>query len=83
METNDTEQPSIEAIKALDGRIFAMLTLEEAATLNFYRDRGRKYGVAVSIINEADPEELAKAPSRLQADEILKRSNSRVSVTVS
>lgn len=83
METNNAEQPSIEAIRALHGKIFAMLTPEEEATLNFYRDRGRKYGVAVSIINEADPEELAKATSRLQADEILKRGNSRINVTIS
>jgi len=50
--------------------------------LNFYRDRGRKFGVSVSIINEADPVELARAPSRLQTDQILKCSNSRVHVTV-
>lgn len=82
METNTAELPSIEAIKALDGKIFAMLTTEEEATLNFYRDRGRKFGVAVSIINDANPEELAKASSRLQADQILKQSNSRVSVSI-
>ena len=76
-------QPSIEAIKALDGKIFAMLTPGEEVTLNFYRDQGRKFGVAVSIINEADPAELAKAPSRLQADQILKSANSRISVSVS
>ena len=74
--------PSIEAVKALDGRIFAMLSPEEEAILNFYRDRGRKFGVSVSIINEADPVELARAPSRLQTDQILKCSNSRVHVTV-
>lgn len=77
--TND----GITAVRALHGRIFATLTDEETAVLNFYRDSGRKVGVAVSIINEADPDELARASSREQADQILKRANSRVSVTVS
>ena len=75
--------PTIEQVQALDGKIFAMLTVSEQAVLNFYRDRGRKFGVAVSIINEANPSELAGASSREQADQILKRSNSRVSVVVS
>lgn len=73
----------IEAVKALDGKLFAMLTPEEEATLNFFRDVGRKFGVAVQVISEADPAQLDKAPSQLQADQILKRTNSRVSVTVS
>jgi hypothetical protein len=82
-ETLSMSTPTIEQIKALDGKIFAMLTDSEHAVLNFYRDCGRKFGVAVSIINEADPDELARASSREQADQILKRANSRVSVTVS
>ena len=72
----------IEAIKALDGRIFAMLSPEEETLLNLYRDQGRKWGVSVQIINESDPAELAKATSRQHADQILKRSNSRISVEV-
>lgn len=74
--------PSIDEIKALDGRIFAMLTEGEEAVLNFYRTRGRKFGVAVSIINEADPVELARAVSREQADQIMKSANSKVSMRV-
>ena len=73
---------SIEAVKALDGRIFAMLSPNEEALLNLYRAQGRKWGVSVSIINEADPAELARARSRQQADQVLKSANSRVSVTV-
>ncbi|WP_186261454.1 hypothetical protein [Burkholderia gladioli] len=75
--------PTIKQIKALDGKVFATLTDNELAVLNFYRDLGRKFGVAVSVINEADPDELARASSREQADQVLKRANSRVSVTVS
>lgn len=32
----DAEKPSIQAVKALDGRIFATLTPGETAILNFY-----------------------------------------------
>ncbi|HEP6430835.1 TPA: hypothetical protein VDB83_005161 [Burkholderia cenocepacia] len=75
--------PSIEQAKALNGKILAMLSEDEQAVLDFYRLQGRKYGVEISIVNEADPEELARATSREQADQLLKRSNSRVSVIVS
>lgn len=74
--------PSIEAIKALDGKIFAMLTADQREVLDYYRDRGRKYGVTVEILNEGDPDELARANSRLQADQILAKTNSRVRVVV-
>lgn len=77
------DEPSIEAIKALDGKIFAMLTADEQATLDFYRIQGRKYGVSVAIINQADPEKLAAAKSRQEADHILKSANSTVQVTCS
>lgn len=76
------QQPSIEQVRALDGRIFAMLDADEERVLNFYRDRGRKYGVSVSIINEGDPGELLRASSKQQSDQILKRTNSRVHVRV-
>lgn len=77
-----TNQPSIESVKALDGRIFATLTPAENAVLDFYRSRGRKFGVTIRIDNDADPEELARARSQEQADQILKRANNRVHVTV-
>lgn len=76
------DAPTIEEVKNLDGKIFAMLTERENQVLDFFRQQGRKYGVAVSIINEADPEELARAKSQAQADEVMKRANSRVSVKV-
>lgn len=72
--------PSIESVMALDGRIFAMLTPEEVKVLEFYRDQGRKYGVALSIINKADPTELTKATSKVAADEIMRSANSVVTV---
>lgn len=74
--------PTIDAVKALDGRIFAMLDASELETLEFYLAQGRKYGVAVSIINKADPKAVAGAKSRQEADAIMKSVNSLVSVTV-
>ena len=79
----DMNEPTIEHIKSLDGRIFATLSSDEEEVLNYYRARGRKYGVSVDIVNEDKPEELSRAKSQLQADDILKRSNSRIVVTLS
>lgn len=58
-----------------------MLTAEEQAVLTFYRDRGRRFDVAVAILSDADPKELARA-SRQQADEIMRRANSHVRIMV-
>lgn len=74
--------PTINEVKNLDGKIFAMLNDRENQVLDFFRQQGRKYGVAVSIINEADPEDLARTKSQEQADQVMKLANSRVSVKV-
>lgn len=76
-----TKIPSLEVVKALDGRNFTMLSAEELAVLAFYRDQGRKYDVSVAILSDADPKEL-KCASRAQADEIMKRANSHVRIVV-
>ncbi|WP_394475095.1 hypothetical protein [Ralstonia mannitolilytica] len=78
----DSTTPSIEAVKALDGKMFAKLSEEEKQVLTFYRDRGRKYGVSIEIVGDVDAAELAQA-SREQADQILARANSRVTVAIS
>lgn len=39
--------PTIEAVSALHGRIFAKLTPEELEILDFYRAQGRKYGGSI------------------------------------
>lgn len=57
--------PTIGQIKALDGRIFAMLTPQESEVLDFYRAQGRKFDVAVSIINQADADELARPQAKV------------------
>lgn len=74
--------PTIDQIKALNGRIFAMLTPQESKVLDFYRAQGRKFDVSVSIINQADADELAQAASPQQADAIMKQANSLISITV-
>lgn len=74
--------PTLDQIQALDGRIFAMLSDDELAVLDFYRAQGRKFNVAVSLANTADPAELLRARSQAQVDEILKQANSVVNVTI-
>jgi hypothetical protein len=75
--------PTIEEVQALDGKIFAMLNAREAEVLEYFRARGRKYGVAVTISESGDFDELAAAKSKDQANQIMKRTNSRVMVVVS
>lgn len=80
--TDNTNVPSIEQVRALDGKIFAMLSDQEREIFDFYRDQGRKFGVTLSVINKADPELLASAASQEHADQIMKSANSVISVTI-
>jgi len=73
--------PSIKEIKKLNNKIFALLSDAELSVLDFYRKRGRKYGVSVTIEN-SNLNELSKAMSEEHADAILKNSNSRVFIKV-
>lgn len=75
------QEPTIEQVKALNGRIFAMLTPEELEVFRFYRDRGRKYGVAISVSSDVFQAELASATPK-HAEEILRRTNSKIAVDV-
>ncbi len=74
--------PKLDAVRALNGRIYAMLNRAEVEVLSFYIAQGRKFEVAVSIENKADSAELAAASSPAHADEIMKRANSLVRVKV-
>lgn len=74
--------PTLDELKALDGRIFAMLSPQEQTTLEFYRRQGRKYDVAINILVDADPGELATAISPAHVDELMKRANSIVKVFI-
>lgn len=72
----------VERVKSIDGRVFAMLSEEEKALLNFYRNHGRKFGVAVSIVNDPSAEAVAKASSGVQATQTMELGDGRVSVAV-
>lgn len=74
--------PTLDAVQALDERIFATLSADEQTVLDFFRDQGRKYEVSINIVNKADPDELARTRSRAQADQVLKSANSVVRVFV-
>ena len=72
--------PRVESALALNGRIFAMLSPEEVTLFEYMREQGRKHGVVASIVSQADPAELAKATSKANQDEVMRRANSTVSV---
>lgn len=74
--------PPIDRILALDGKIFAMLSPAELEVFDFYRAQGRKFGVQANVVSDADPQgHLDRTISR-RDDEILRQTNSRVSVAV-
>lgn len=74
--------PDIDSVRALDGRIFATLSPDECSVLRFYRMRGRKFGVAITFAGDVDEAAMAAATSLLHEDEILRRSNNRVTVSL-
>lgn len=76
------EQPSIDDVKALNGKDFAILNNEEKAVYEFYWRQGRKFGVSVKTISEAPKEELELANSKQQYDEIVSRYPSSISIEV-
>ena len=78
----DMKNIDINEIKALDGRIFATLNNDELEIFNYFRDRGRKYGVSVDVVSKADQEELARATSKEQTDYVLRSKNSVVTVEI-
>ncbi|MBJ2202653.1 hypothetical protein P5706_36505 [Pseudomonas sp. ChxA] len=67
----------------LHGLNFAMLKPAELEVFDFFRQQGRKYGVAASVVSDADPAELENATSQQHQDEIMRRANSSVSVVLS
>lgn len=84
--TNETKQacvqPAIEEVQALDGRIYAMLSERELQVLKFYFSQGRKFGVSVTIENQADPKLLESARSEAEAHAIMKMANKTTSRVV-
>ena len=76
------DQPTISNVRALNGKVVARLSSAETATLNFYGNQGRKFGVKVSIRNQADPVDLLNAESRQEAHHILKSVNMLITVDI-
>jgi hypothetical protein len=72
--------PSLEAIQQLDGKICAMLSPGEEEVLDFVVQQGRKFDVAVSVMNEARVTDLQAAGSSRAALTLLKTSNARVAI---
>jgi hypothetical protein len=76
------EQPSIDDVRALDGKDFAMLNNEEKAVFDFYYHQGRKFGVSLKVISAAPKEALEQATSEQQHNEIVSRYSSTISVQI-
>lgn len=74
--------PSIQEVKALDGRVEQLLTPNERATLNFYLEQGRKFDVAIRIDCEVTRESIASATSADEVLAITNRATRRVVVDV-
>lgn len=75
--------PQTTNVQALDGRFISTLSRIETAVLDFYHTHGRKCGVSVAIINQADPETLAVARVPADTAAIMRRADSRIVVTMS
>jgi hypothetical protein len=74
--------PSIDAVRALDGKYLATLDNKELGILNFYKNQGRKHGVSLKISNEAAPLDFMHPASLQYADDIPKPTDSIIRVTV-
>lgn len=65
----------------LDGQVFAMMSPEDLATLNFYRDQGRKFGITVYFEGEDEPTALDVTQGPKEIDAFHARANSIVHVS--
>ncbi len=45
--------PTIEDVKLIDGKDFAMLNKREKVVYDYFWQYGRKFGIAISVINSA------------------------------
>ncbi|AIW17523.1 hypothetical protein VITU102760_24970 [Vibrio tubiashii] len=76
----EVNQPSI---NSLNGRDVATLNSEESAIFETLKTHGRKFGVSITVVSEAPKEELERAVSRQEYDEIIARWPSRITITTS
>lgn len=81
MDITMNTKASAGSIMALHGRQISTLTENEKETLAFYLLKDRQYGIAISVINNASAVQLAQARSKQEAEEIMLRADSTISVT--
>lgn len=74
--------PTLDQIQALDGRDFAMLSTVELEVLKFYRNQGRKFDVAISIVNKAHATCMAHTMPRSVEDGNQNHRNSFITVAI-
>lgn len=74
------EQPTIDDIKALDGKCLEMLNGKQKAVYDFFFLHGRKFGVSLQVFNEAPKAELEASKSKQQYDEMVRRYPNTISV---
>lgn len=73
--------PTLAAIQALDGRIYATLTPDEINVVIYYVKTGRKYDVLVTC-DDGDGHKLQVAPNDAEVQHFLKATNARISVFI-
>lgn len=72
---------TMDDVQALNGRHFASLTPSELEQLNYFRKRGRKWGITIgfgtSMLNSM---ELLQAPTEHATDDVLRRADAVVTI---
>lgn len=74
--------PSIEEVKELNGKDLAILSEREKVVYEYFWHQGRKLGVQFNIKSEAPQEQLEKANSKEQYNDLISRFPSTIKVTV-
>lgn len=67
-----------QVMRKIKGKSVDSLDCGEKAALKFFFLRGRKYGFAISIINNAKPEHLLSTGSKEEAAIILANASSKI-----
>jgi hypothetical protein len=66
-----SEFPKLAAVRALDGKSFAMLNTEERSVFDLFAQRGRKHGVTLAVIKTASADQLSRTRSLAEAKALL------------
>jgi hypothetical protein len=82
MEEMSSATPTLDEVRALNGRIYAMLDDREREVLLFFKRQGLKFGVSIEVTGDADLNAVAAARSTGEIDAILKKTEGTVLVGV-